>query len=86
MSFVAFCLVYSNKKSFMKIDENREPKGFKENFEKERKINNAILDVWKRVMEKWSPDEINKTNYSKWIGVFGVILIIIGLIMQYSFF
>ena len=85
MSFVAFCLVYSKMKSSLKIEENQEPKGFKETFEKEKRINNNILDVWKKVMAQWTPDEINKTNYSKLIVVFGAILIVIGLIMQFNF-
>ncbi len=70
----------------MKIEENRKPEGFKENYEKQKKINNKILEVWKRVMKKWTPDELNKTNYSKYIGVLGVILLVIGLILQYSVF
>ncbi len=86
MAFVAFCLVFSNKKSLLKLEENREPKSFKEHYEKEKKINSALFDVWEKVMAKWTPDTLNKTNYSKWVGVFGVILIVSGLILQYSFF
>lgn len=74
-----------NRNKIITISENRPPKSFQEKLNKISMKWQALKEKLDEVIDESNYDELVKIPLSRTIGGFGILMVVVGLILQLSF-